>query len=331
MAIRLGINGFGRIGRHVLRSALAKGGVDVVLINDLTDAATLAHLFKYDSSQGRFHGTVEVKGNNLVINGDEFVVMAEKDPAKLPWKDVKVDVVLESTGHFTDAEGLKKHIDAGAPRVLLSAPPKGKIDGTIVVGVNDDKLDKSWKMLSNASCTTNSLAPPAKVLNDRFGIVHGMMTTVHAYTNDQRVLDFPHRDLRRARTAATNIIPTTTGAARAIGEVIPALKGKLDGMSLRVPVPVGSFTDLTVVVSKATTRDEVNAALKEAAEGRLKGIMEYTDDPIVSSDIIGNPHSAIIDGGVTMVVDGTVVKIGSWYDNEWGFSNRVVDLIKLWV
>ena len=330
MAIKLGINGFGRIGRHVVRVALSKGGFDIVLVNDLTDAKTLAHLFKYDSTQGMWDGTVEVADDGIIINGDKIKISSERDPANLPWKDLGVDVVLESTGHFTTADGMKKHLDAGAPRVLVSAPAKGAIDGTIVMGVNDDKLQKSWKLLSNASCTTNSLAPPAKVINDNFGIIRGMMTTVHAYTNDQRTLDFPHSDLRRSRTAATNIIPTTTGAAKAIGEVIPELKGKLDGMSLRVPVPVGSLTDLTVQVSKPATVESVNAALKAAAEGPLKGIMQYTDDPIVSSDIIHNPHSAIIDGGVTMVV-GDLVKIGSWYDNEWGFSNRVIDLIKKWV
>ncbi len=330
MAIKLGINGFGRIGRHVVRVALSKGGFDIVLVNDLTDAKTLAHLFKYDSTQGMWDGTVEVADDGIIINGDKIKISSERDPANLPWKDLGVDVVLESTGHFTTADGMKKHLDAGAPRVLVSAPAKGAIDGTIVMGVNDDKLQKSWKLLSNASCTTNSLAPPAKVINDNFGIIRGMMTTVHAYTNDQRTLDFPHSDLRRSRTAATNIIPTTTGAAKAIGEVIPELKGKLDGMSLRVPVPVGSLTDLTVQVSKPATVESVNAALKAAAEGPLKGIMQYTDDPIVSSDIVHNPHSAIIDGGVTMVV-GDLVKIGSWYDNEWGFSNRVIDLIKKWV
>ncbi len=330
MAIKLGINGFGRIGRHVVRVALSKGGFDIVLVNDLTDAKTLAHLFKYDSTQGMWDGTVEVADDGIIINGDKIKISSERDPANLPWKDLGVDVVLESTGHFTTADGMKKHLDAGAPRVLVSAPAKGAIDGTIVMGVNDDKLQKSWKLLSNASCTTNSLAPPAKVINDNFGIIRGMMTTVHAYTNDQRTLDFPHSDLRRSRTAATNIIPTTTGAAKAIGEVIPELQGKLDGMSLRVPVPVGSLTDLTVQVSKPATVESVNAALKAAAEGPLKGIMQYTDDPIVSSDIVHNPHSAIIDGGVTMVV-GDLVKIGSWYDNEWGFSNRVIDLIKKWV
>lgn len=330
MAIKLGINGFGRIGRHVVRVAIAQGGFDIVLVNDLTDAKTLAHLFKYDSTQGLWDGTVEVVDGGIAINGKVIKISSERDPANLPWKDLGVDVVLESTGHFTSAEGMQKHIDAGAPRVLVSAPAKGAIDGTIVMGVNDDKLDKSWKLLSNASCTTNSLAPPVKVLHEKFGIIRGMMTTVHAYTNDQRTLDFPHADLRRSRTAATNIIPTSTGAAKAIGEVIPELKGKLDGFSLRVPVPVGSLTDLTIQVSKETTVQEVNAVLKAAAEGPLKGVMQYTDDPIVSADIVHNPHSAIIDGGVTMVI-GDLVKIGSWYDNEWGFSNRVIDLIKKWV
>ena len=331
MAIKIGINGFGRIGRHVLRVAIADGGFDVVLINDLTDAKTLAHLFKYDSTQGMFDGTVEVKGDDtIVINGKDYKVSAQRDPAQLPWGDLGVDVVLESTGFFADADGMGKHIAAGAPKVVVSAPAKGDIDGTIVMGVNDDTLDKAWKLVSNASCTTNSLAPPVKVLHEKFGILSGMMTTVHGYTNDQRTLDFPHSDLRRARTAATNIIPTTTGAARAIGVVIPELKGKLDGMSLRVPIPVGSFTDLTAKVEKRTSVEEVNAALKAAAEGELKGVMQYTEDPIVSADIVHNPHSAILDAGTTMVIDD-LVKIGSWYDNEWGFSNRVIDLMKKWV
>jgi len=331
MAIKLGINGFGRIGRLVLRAALKQGGVETVLLNDLTDAPTLAHLFKYDSVHGKFKGEVRVDGSSIVIDGTKIPVMAEKDPSKLPWKDKKVDVVLESTGHFTDVEGLKKHLDAGAPRVLLSAPAKGKLDATIVIGVNDEMLKKEHKLLSNASCTTNSLAPVVKVLQDKFGIVKGMMTTIHAYTNDQRILDFPHRDLRRARNAATNIIPTTTGAARAIGEVIPALKGKLDGHSLRVPVSDGSFTDLTVVVNRPTTVEEVNAALKAAAEGPMKGILEFCKDPIVSGDVVGNPHSSIVDAESTMVVDGTLVKVCAWYDNEWGFSCRCVDLIKAWL
>ncbi|HPU85114.1 MAG TPA: type I glyceraldehyde-3-phosphate dehydrogenase [Candidatus Latescibacteria bacterium] len=331
MAIKLGINGFGRIGRLVFRAAVAQGGVETLLVNDLTSAATLAHLLKYDSVHGRFPGEVSSEGENIVVNGKKIPISKEKDPSKLPWKALGVDLVLESTGRFTDAEQLKMHLDAGAPRVILSAPAKGKLDGTIVVGVNDKTLDKSWKLLSNASCTTNSLAPVAKILNDTFGIVSGMMTTVHAYTNDQVILDFNHSDLRRARAGAMNIIPTTTGAARAIGEVIPELKGKLDGQALRVPVPDGSMTDLTVVVGKATTKEEVNAAVKAAAEGPMKGILEYTEDPIVSSDIVGNPHSSIFDAKCTMVLGGTLVKVCMWYDNEWGFSNRVVDLAKMWV
>lgn len=331
MAIRLGINGFGRIGRLVGRAALKAGGIDIVLINDLTDAKTLAHLFKYDSVHGKWDGEVKAEGEHIVINGKKIPVSAEKDPSKLPWKALKVDVVLESTGHFTAADELKKHLDAGAPRVLLSAPAKGKLDATIVVGVNDDMLSKNMKLISNASCTTNSLGPVAKVLNDKFGIVKGMMTTIHAYTNDQRILDFPHKDLRRARNAASNIIPTTTGAARAIGEVIPALKGKMDGQAVRVPVVDGSFTDLTMVLSKPTTVAEVNAALKAAAEGPMKGVLEYCEDPIVSSDVIGNPHSSIVDAGCTLVIDGTLVKVCTWYDNEWGFSVRCIDLIKMWV
>jgi glyceraldehyde 3-phosphate dehydrogenase len=331
MAIKLGINGFGRIGRLVFRAAVAQGGVETVLINDLTSAATLAHLLKYDSVHGRFPGVVTSEGENIVVDGKKIPISKEKDPSKLPWKALGVDVVLESTGRFTDAEQLKMHLDAGAPRVILSAPAKGKLDGTIVVGVNHDTLNKSWKLLSNASCTTNSLAPVAKILNDNFGIVSGMMTTVHAYTNDQVILDFNHSDLRRARGGAMNIIPTTTGAARAISEVIPALKGKLDGQALRVPVPDGSITDLTVVLGKSVTKEEVNAAVKAAAEGPMKGILEYTEDPIVSSDIVGNPHSSIFDAQCTLVLGGTLVKVCMWYDNEWGFSNRVIDLAKMWV
>ena len=329
MAIKLGINGFGRIGRLVLRAALKRGGIDTVLINDLTDAKTSAHLFKYDSIHGVFDGDVEADGDALVINGKKIPISAEKDPSKLPWGKLGVDVVLESTGIFTSPEDLSKHIDAGAPRVILSAPPKGEIDGTIVVGVNDDTLDKSWTMVSNASCTTNSLAPVCKVLEDNWGIECGVMTTIHAYTNDQRILDFPHKDLRRARNAATNIIPTSTDAARAIGSVIPALKGKLDGQAVRVPVPDGSFTDLSVVLKKDATVEAINAAMKKAAEGPMKGILEYTEAPIVSSDIVGNPHSSIYDSLATMVMEGRLVKVISWYDNEWGYSNRVVDLMKL--
>lgn len=331
MAIKLGINGFGRIGRLVFRAAVAQGGVETLQINDLTSAATLAHLLKYDSVHGKFPGEVSSEGEALVVNGKKIIVSKEKDPSKLPWKALGVDVVLESTGRFTDAEQLKMHLDAGAPRVILSAPAKGKLDGTIVVGVNHDTLNKSWKLLSNASCTTNSLAPVAKILNDNYGIVSGMMTTIHAYTNDQVILDFNHSDLRRARGGAMNIIPTTTGAARAISEVIPALKGKLDGQALRVPVPDGSMTDLTVVLGKSVTKEEINAVVKAAAAGPMKGILEYTEDPIVSSDIIGNPHSSIFDAQCTMVLGGTLAKVCMWYDNEWGFSNRVVDLAKMWV
>jgi glyceraldehyde 3-phosphate dehydrogenase len=330
MGIKLGINGFGRIGRLVLRAAIKKGGIDTVLINDLTDAATSAHLFKYDSIHGRFDGEVSADGDSLVIDGTKIPISAERDPSNLPWGELGVDVVLESTGIFTSAEAMGKHIKAGAPRVLLSAPPKGDIDGTIVMGVNDDELDKSWKMVSNASCTTNSLGPVCKVLEDTWGIERGVMTTIHAYTNDQSILDFPHSDLRRARNGATNIIPTTTGAARAIGAVIPQLKGKLDGQAVRVPVADGSITDLSVVLKKEATVESINAAVKAAADGPMKGILEYTEDPIVSSDIIGNPHSSIFDAGTTMVIGGTLAKVCMWYDNEWGFSNRVIDLIKIW-
>ena len=331
MAIKLGINGFGRIGRLVLRAALKDGGVECVRVNDLTDAKTLAHLFKYDSVHGIWPGEVTSEGDNLVVDGKSIAISAVRNPEELPWKELGVDVVLESTGVFTDAAGMGKHITGGAPRVLLSAPPKGEIDGTIVVGVNSDKLDKSWKLVSNASCTTNSLAPVVKVLDDNFGIVRGLMTTIHAYTNDQKILDFPHKDLRRARNAATNIIPTTTGAARAIGSVIPSLKGKLDGHAVRVPVADGSMTDLTVELKKKTSVEEINAAVKAAAEGPMKGILEYSELPLVSTDIVGNPHSSIFDAGLTSVIDGNFAKMGMWYDNEWGFSNRVIDLIKLWV
>ena len=328
MAIKLGINGFGRIGRLVFRAAVAQGGVETLLVNDLTSAATLAHLLKYDSVHGRFPGDVSSEGENIVVNGKKIPISKEKDPSKLPWKALGVDLVLESTGRFTDAEQLKMHLDAGAPRVILSAPAKGKLDGTIVVGVNDKTLDKSWKLLSNASCTTNSLAPVAKILNDTFGIVSGMMTTVHAYTNDQRVHDMPHSDLRRARAAAESIIPTTTGAARAVGKVLPALNGKLDGMAMRVPVKDGSVVDLAVELEKKATAEEINAAMKAAAEGNLKGILQYCEDPIVSCDVIGNPHSSIFDSLCTTVMGDNFAKVISWYDNEWGYSCRCIDLLK---
>ena len=330
MAIKLGINGFGRIGRLVLRVAL-KNGVDVVQINDLTSVETMAHLFKYDSVHGIYDGEVGTKDGNLVIDGKTIVYSAVRNPEELPWGKLGVDVVLEATGIFTTREAMTKHITAGAPRVLLSQPPKDEIDGLIVVGVNSDQLDKSAKLLSNASCTTNSLAPVVKAVNDAFGIEKGLMTTIHSYTNDQTVLDSPHSDLRRARNCATNMIPTTTGAARAIGKVIPELAGKMDGHAVRVPLPDGSLTDLTAILKKPATKEEINAVVKAAAEGPLKGILEYTELPIVSSDIVGNPHSSIFDATITSVVGGNLAKMSMWYDNEWGFSNRVIDLIKLWV
>lgn len=330
MGVRVGINGFGRIGRLVFRVLASRASeFDVVMVNDLTKPDMLATLLKYDSTHRRFNGSVAVDGSSLIVNGKAIKVTAERDPAKIPWKEAEVDVVLESTGFFTDRAGLEKHIAGGAPKVVLSAPAKGDIDATIVLGVNDNTLTPAMKLISNASCTTNCLAPMAKVLNEKFGIVNGLMTTVHAYTNDQRVLDLLHEDPRRARAAAQNIIPTSTGAAKAVGLVIPELKGKLTGFALRVPVPTGSVTDLTATLKTSVTAEQINAAIKEAAEGPLKGILEYTTDPIVSSDIIGNPHSSIFDGSWTHVIDGTLVKVMSWYDNEWGYSNRTADIIKL--
>ena len=328
MAIRVGINGFGRIGRLVFRAMVARPSFDVVAINDLTDPKTNAHLLKYDTVFGRFPGTVEAKGNALVVNGKEVKVLAERDPAKLPWKQLEVSYALESTGIFTKREECARHLDAGAKRVILSAPAKDPVDITTVLGVNHDQIRDEHVVISNASCTTNCLGPVAKVLHDRFGITRGLMTTVHGYTNDQRTADQVHKDLRRARAAAQNIIPTTTGAARAIGLVIPELKGKLDGMAMRVPVPDGSVIDLVAELKKETDRDEINAAMKEAAEGALKGILEYTEDPIVSSDVIANPHSSVFDALSTMELGGNLVKVISWYDNEWGYSSRCADLIQ---
>lgn len=327
MSVRVGINGFGRIGRLVFREMQNRDGIEVVAINDLTNAKTLAHLLKYDSVHKQFKGTVEAKENSIVVNGKEIQISAEKDPANLPWGKLGVDVVVEATGVFRKKEQLDKHIAAGAKKVVLTVPAKDEIDNTIVLGVNSEELKDSDKIVSNASCTTNCLAPVAKVLNDEFGIVKGLMTTVHAYTNDQKILDLPHSDLRRARSAAVSIIPTTTGAAAAVGKVIPALNGKLNGMAMRVPTPDGSVVDLTVELEKSVTKEEVNAAMKKAAEGPLKGILEYTEDPIVSIDIVGNSHSSIFDSGMTMA-DGNMVKIISWYDNEWGYSCRVVDLVE---
>jgi glyceraldehyde 3-phosphate dehydrogenase len=328
MAVRVGINGFGRIGRLVFRALAAKPEeFEVVAINDLADAKHLALLLKYDSVHGRFKGTVEAGEKTLVVNGKEIRITTQTDPAALPWKELKVQVALESTGRFTNKSALQKHIDAGAERVILSAPAKDKLDGTIVIGVNDHTLKSSDRIVSNASCTTNCLAPMAKVLHETFGIEKGLMTTCHAYTNDQRVADQVHEDPYRARAAAVNIIPSTTGAAKAVGEVIPDLNGKLTGFSLRVPVPCGSITDLTSLLKKNTSKEEVNAAFKAAAAGPLKGILEYATDPLVSSDIIGNPHSSIVASDWTTVIDGNLVKTISWYDNEWGYSCRTAELI----
>jgi glyceraldehyde 3-phosphate dehydrogenase len=330
MAIKVAINGFGRIGRNVLKVGLKNPNLEFVAINDLTDAKTLAHLLKYDSVHGRFDGTIEVKEGAIVVNGKEIKIMAERDPKKLPWGAMGVDVVIESTGVFRAAESSKggylDHVKAGAKKVILTVPAKDDIK-TVVLGVNDHDIDKNTQAYSNASCTTNCLAPVAKVLNDKFGIVKGLMTTVHAYTNDQVILDLPHEDLRRARAAAVSIIPTTTGAAKAVGIVLPELKGKLDGFAMRVPIPDGSVVDLTVELEKNVTVAEINAAIKEAAEGPMKGILSYTEDPIVSIDIVGDPHSSIFDAQSTMVNGGNLVKVLTWYDNEMGYSCRVVDLI----
>ncbi|APW59873.1 type I glyceraldehyde-3-phosphate dehydrogenase [Paludisphaera borealis] len=328
MSVRVGINGFGRIGRLVFRVlAEQPEKFDVVAINDLSDPKHLALLLKYDSVHGRFKGTVEGREKSIVVNGKEIAITTERDPANIPWKKLGAQVVLESTGFFTSREQLQKHIDAGAERVILSAPAKDELDATIVLGVNDNVLSPKLKIVSNASCTTNCLAPMAKVLNDTFGIEKGLMTTIHAYTNDQRVADQVHSDMYRARAAAVNVIPTKTGAAKAVGEVIPELKGKLTGFAVRVPVPDGSMTDLTSVLKKSVTKEEVNAAMKAAAEGAYKGIIEYNEDPIVSSDIVGNPYSCIFVPDQTIVIDGTLVKTVAWYDNEWGYSNRTAELI----
>ncbi len=327
MSVKIGINGFGRIGRNYFRAALAKGSdIEIVAVNDLTDNATLAQLLKYDSITGRLPGDVEFDGEQIVVNGKAIRVFEEKDPAALPWGDYGVDIVIESTGRFTKAADARKHIDGGgAKKVLISAPATDE-DATFVIGVNEHTYDPdNHHIISNASCTTNSLAPLAKVFNDAFGIERGLMTTIHAYTADQNLQDGPHKDLRRARAAAVNIVPTSTGAAKAIGLVLPELNGKLDGYSLRVPVPTGSITDLTVVASRPVSLDEIKAVYKEAAEGKLKGILKYNEDPIVSSDIVTDPHSSIFDAPLTKVL-GDQVKLYSWYDNEWGYSNRLVDL-----
>ena len=323
--IRVAINGFGRIGRLTFRALLQRDDVEVVAVNDLTDTHTLAHLLKYDSVHGRFPGTVSDEGDGISVNGKKIRVFAEKDPASLPWAAQTIDVVLESTGRFTDEEGAGKHLSAGAKKVVISAPAKGNIP-TVVLGVNDYILTGNEKIVSNASCTTNCLAPMAKVLDESFGIDRGYITTVHAYTSDQRLHDAPHSDLRRARAAAYSIIPTSTGAAKAVGLVLPHLKGKLDGVAMRVPIPDGSMTDFTCIVKRDVTKEEVNAALKQASEGYLKGILEYTESPIVSIDIVGNPHSCIFDAELT-ACNGNLVKVVGWYDNEWGYSNRAADLI----
>lgn len=329
MTIRVAINGFGRIGRNVFKIALNNPNIEIVAINDLTDPKTLAHLLKYDSVHGRFNGTVEAKEDAIVVNGKEIKISAIRNPKELNWKNLNVDVAIESTGIFTAAHsergGYMDHIEAGAKKVILTVPAKDEIT-TVVLGVNPESIKPEVVAYSNASCTTNCLAPLAKVLHENFGIVKGLMTTVHAYTNDQAILDLPHKDLRRARAAALSIIPTTTGAARAVSLVLPDLKGKLDGMAMRVPTPDGSVVDLTFEAAKPVTKEAINAAVKKAAETDLKGILEYTEDPIVSCDIVGNPHSSIFDGLSTMV-NGNMVKVVSWYDNEMGYSNRVVDLI----
>ncbi len=327
MSIKIGINGFGRIGRLVYKAGCTQENLEFVAVNDITDAKTLAHLLKYDSVHGKFPGSVDVAGDSFVVDGKTIKVCAERDPAKLPWAELGVDVVIESTGIFRSPDKISKHFEAGAKKVILTVPAKGEIDATIVLGVNDADLRPEHKIVSNASCTTNCLAPVAKILHDNWGIKRGLMTTIHAYTNDQKILDLPHSDLRRARAAAMSLIPTTTGAAKAVGKVIPALNGKLDGMAMRAPVCDGSIVDLVAELDQNTTAEEINAKMKEAAEGPMQGILEYCEDPIVSVDIIDNPASSIFDALSTSVMDGNFIKVLSWYDNEWGYSNRVVDLI----
>ncbi|MGN8645361.1 type I glyceraldehyde-3-phosphate dehydrogenase [Gracilibacillus sp. HCP3S3_G5_1] len=326
MAVKVGINGFGRIGRNVFRQALNNDEVEVVAVNDLTDANMLAHLLKYDSVHGKLEEEVSVNGDSLVVGGKEIKVLSERDPANLPWGDLGVEIAVESTGIFTQRDAAAKHLDAGAKKVIISAPAKDE-DITVVMGVNEDKYDPAnHHVISNASCTTNCLAPYAKVLNDKFGLKRGMMTTIHSYTNDQQILDLPHKDYRRARAASENIIPTTTGAAKAVSLVLPELEGKLNGMAMRVPTPDGSLVDLVAELDQEVTVEDVNGALKEAAEGHLKGILGYSDEPLVSVDYIGNTNSSTIDGLSTMVMEGNMVKVVSWYDNEMGYSSRVVDL-----
>jgi len=327
MALRVGINGFGRIGRNIMRAALTRSDIDMVAVNDLTDAGTLAHLLKYDSVLGNLAATVEAEGDTIRVNGRPFRVLSVKDPAQLPWQDLGIDVVFESTGRFTKRDDAARHLGAGAKKVVVTAPATHP-DITVVLGVNDaDYRAADHHVISNASCTTNCLAPVAKILDDQFGLRHGWMTTVHAYTNDQNLLDLPHKDLRRARAAAMSIIPTTTGAAKAVGEVLPRLKGKLDGIAMRVPTPNVSVVDLNVLVDRDVTADEVNAALKAAADGPMRGILEFCTAPLVSIDFRGNPHSSIVDAAYTKVMGGNFLKVMAWYDNEWGYSNRCVDLL----
>jgi glyceraldehyde 3-phosphate dehydrogenase len=327
MSLKVGINGFGRIGRNIMRAALGRADIDFVAVNDITDAKTLAHLLKYDSVLGNLSATIEAREGGIAVNGDEFKVLSVKDPGELPWKDLGVDVVFECTGKFTKRDDAARHLAAGARKVIITAPATNP-DVTVVLGVNDEAYDKaSHHIVSNASCTTNCLAPVAKVIHESFGIRKGWMTTVHAYTNDQNLLDLPHKDLRRARAAAMSIIPTTTGAAKAVGEVLPELKGRFDGIAMRVPTPNVSVVDLVCITEKKATADEVNAALEAAAKGPMKGILQFSTDPLVSIDFRGNPHSSIVDAAYTKVLDGDFLKVMAWYDNEWGYSNRCVDLL----
>jgi len=331
MAVRVGINGFGRIGRNIMRAALGDKNIDFVAVNDLTSAHTLAHLLKYDSVLGNLHARVDAKEDSISVDGDEFKVLSKRDPAELPWKELGVDVVFESTGLFTDRAAAAKHVAAGAKKVVITAPAKSP-DITLVLGVNDEKYDPAkHQILSNASCTTNCLAPLAKVIHQKFGIRKGWMTTIHSYTNDQNLLDLPHKDLRRARAAALSMIPTSTGAASALGEVLPELKGRMDGFAMRVPTPNVSVVDLVALLDKKTTAQEVNAALKEASTGAMKGLLQFSEEELVSIDFKGNPHSSIVDAAYTKVMDGDFVKVLSWYDNEWGYSSRCVDLLRLLV
>jgi glyceraldehyde 3-phosphate dehydrogenase len=331
MPVKVGINGFGRIGRNIMRAAMSDDSIDIVAVNDLTNADTLAHLLKYDSILGNLKAAISAAGDRITVDGDEFQVLSVKDPAQLPWQSLGVDVVFESTGIFTSRDGASKHIAAGAKKVVITAPAKGQ-DVSVVMGVNEETYDPArHHIISNASCTTNCLAPIAKILHESFGIKKGWMTTVHSYTNDQQLLDLPHKDLRRARAAALSIIPTTTGAASAVGEVLPQLKGRLDGIAMRVPTPNVSVVDLAAILDKKTSKDEVNAAFKAAATGPMKGILEFVEAPLVSIDFRGNPHSSILDASYTSVMDGDFVKVLSWYDNEWGYSSRCVDLLRFMV